>query len=121
ARARAPARGLREVSGRRRGLHLTKGIHLPLSITPCMNPLSPLPGQRWISDSEPELGLGIIVSADALAVEISFPAANETRRYARGSAPLRRVQFQPGDRLHDAEVLSVEVREGLYYYNTAGG
>ena len=80
-----------------------------------------VPGQRWISETEPELGLGTIVEADAFMVVIDFPAAGERRRYARQSAPLRRVKFQPGDRVQGAEVLSVSVREGLYYYNTSDG
>lgn len=83
--------------------------------------MTPTPGQRWISDSEPELGLGIIESVDAAVVVIAFPAANEVRRYARGSAPLRRVKFLPGDRVQNMEVLSVEVRGGLYHYVTAEG
>ncbi len=80
-----------------------------------------VPGQRWISETEPELGLGTIVEADAFMVVIDFPAAGERRRYARQSAPLRRVKFQPGDRVQGAEVLSVSVRDGLYYYNTSDG
>jgi len=86
-----------------------------------MSSHSPTPGQRWISDSEPELGLGIIESVDASVVVIAFPAAQEKRRYARGSAPLRRVKFQAGDRVQDMEVLAVEARGGLFYYQTADG
>ena len=87
---------------------------------------SPTPGQRWISDTEPELGLGIIESVDAMMVVIAFPAATVQRCYSRSSAPLRRVKFVAGDHIPDAtgketEVLAVEVREGLYYYNTADG
>lgn len=85
----------------------------------------PVPGQRWISDTEPELGLGIIVQADAVMVGIEFPAAGERRQYARQSAPLRRVQFQTGDRIanpdgREVEVLSVAARGGLLYYTTSG-
>ncbi len=86
-----------------------------------MKPAIPIPGQRWISDTEPELGLGIILEADAVMVTIDFPAANERRRYARHSAPLRRVKFSPGDRVQGAEVLEVTVRYGLYYYKTSEG
>ena len=59
----------------------------------------PIPGQRWVSDSEPELGLGIILKADFGQVEIFFPAADEHRRYSMKSAPLRRVRFKEGDRI----------------------
>src|SRR6476620_1702047 len=83
-------------------------------------------GQRWVSDSEPELGLGIILSGGDGKVEIAFPAAAETRCYALESAPLRRVRFQPGDRIktHEGTELTVnEVREtqGLRVYETESG
>ena len=83
-------------------------------------------GQRWVSDSEPELGLGIILSGGDGRVEIAFPAAAETRCYALESAPLRRVRFQPGDRIktHEGTELTVDqVREteGLRVYETESG
>ena len=67
-------------------------------------------GQRWVSDTEPELGLGIILKAEFGKVEILFPAANEHRHYAIESAPLRRVNFKEGDhiRTHDGTDLVVE-------------
>ena len=81
-----------------------------------------IPGQRLVSDSEPELGLGIVLKADFARVEIFFPAANEHRQYALKSAPLRRVQFAPGDRikLHSGEQLvvdSVTESNGLLTYH----
>ena len=89
-----------------------------------MNNLSPIPGQRWVSDSEPELGLGIVLAAGSGRVEIYFPAAQEHRHYAAKSAPLRRVLFKEGDRikLHDGAELGVdrvEERAGLHFYHTA--
>lgn len=83
-------------------------------------------GQRWISETEPELGLGVIGAVDTVMVEVEFPAAGERRRYARQSAPLRRVQFQAGDRIQspggtEMEVLAVEGRDGLLYYQTGSG
>jgi ATP-dependent helicase HepA len=83
-------------------------------------------GQRWVSDGEPELGLGIIHKSGAGRVEIAFPAAGETRIYAIDSAPLRRVRFVPGDRIKDhsgAEMTVEQVREegGLRIYQTDGG
>jgi ATP-dependent helicase HepA len=85
----------------------------------------PIPGQRWVSDSEPELGLGIILKVNFGQVEIFFPAAEEHRRYAMKSAPLRRVRFKEGDRIklhHGVEWLveSVEERQGLVVYRGAG-
>lgn len=58
---------------------------------------SPAPGQRWLSQSEPELGLGIITGMDGGFIDIRFPAAGEARRYARQSAPLHRASFRAGD------------------------
>ncbi len=83
-------------------------------------------GQRWVSNSEPELGLGIILSGGDGRVEIVFPAAGENRCYALESAPLRRVKFLPGDRIrtHEGVELTVEdVREvaGLRTYLTEAG
>ncbi|MBK1881405.1 DEAD/DEAH box helicase family protein [Luteolibacter pohnpeiensis] len=57
----------------------------------------PSPGQRWISTSEPALGLGLVKSLDGDRVEMRYPAAEETRIYALETAPLVRVQFAPGD------------------------
>jgi ATP-dependent helicase HepA len=83
----------------------------------------PIPGQRWVSDSEPELGLGMILKAEFNRVEVFFPAANEHRQYALKSAPLRRVRFGEGDRIktHDGTDLlvnAVEESKGLLVYRT---
>ena len=83
-------------------------------------------GQRWVSDGEPELGLGIIRKSGDGRVEIEFPAAGEMRIYAIDTAPLRRVKFMPGDRIkiHSGEEMIVtQVREqnGLRIYETDGG
>jgi len=83
-------------------------------------------GQRWVSDGEPELGLGIIRKSGDGRVEIAFPAAGETRIYAIDTAPLRRVRFLPGDRIKvqsGAEMTVERVREerGLRVYDTDGG
>lgn len=58
-----------------------------------------IPGQRWISNPEPDLGLGIILEAVNRRVVIAFPAAEEERTYAAEAAPLSRVQFQDGDEI----------------------
>ncbi len=84
---------------------------------------TPIPGQRWVSDSEPELGLGMILKAEFNRVEVFFPAANEHRQYALKSAPLRRVRFGDGDRIktHDGTelvVTTVDDRAGLLVYQT---
>ncbi|WJV62007.1 RNA polymerase-associated protein RapA [Pectobacteriaceae bacterium CE70] len=54
-------------------------------------------GQRWISDTESELGLGTVVAVDARMVTLIFPASGENRLYSRSDAPITRVMFNPGD------------------------
>ncbi len=60
-------------------------------------------GQRWISETEPEMGLGTVLSADKRFVEIVFPASRTQRKYAIRHAPLIRVRFKPGDKLQDRD------------------
>ena len=79
------------------------------------------PGQRWISDSEPELGLGIILEVGFREVKISFRAANEVRTYMHRNAPLRRVRLRVGDRARSQAnrvfvVKSVREAAGLLTY-----
>ena len=83
------------------------------------------PGQRWISESEPELGLGSILRVSARTVTAVFKASGEKREYALAGAPLRRVRFRPGDaiRTHGAAVMRVESvteRGGLIFYRGGG-
>lgn len=59
------------------------------------------PDQRWASEGEPELGVGIVVETNRGRVKIHFATANETREYALANAPLRRVVFKPGDTIVD--------------------
>lgn len=54
-------------------------------------------GQRWISESEPELGLGVIIEVEAKTVTCFFPASKVDRRYGAQTAPLRRIRFVEGD------------------------
>jgi len=82
-----------------------------------------IPGQRWISESEPELGLGAVVSADSGRIQVEFKAAGETRIYAADQAPLKRVRFRAGDKIRtqaDAEFVVKEVVEqhGLLTYHS---
>lgn len=84
-----------------------------------------VPGQRWVSDTEPELGLGILLKFEFGRVEMFFPAADEHRQYALESSALRRVAFRAGDtiRLHSGEELvveGVENRDRLLIYSSGG-
>jgi len=81
------------------------------------------PGQRWVSDNEPELGLGMVIDLDGDLVDLHFPGSNETRRYSTRTAPLRRVRFAPGDRVRDDEgrdhlVNAIHEEKGLLTYQT---
>ncbi|MES2474824.1 MAG: helicase-related protein [Verrucomicrobiota bacterium] len=83
-------------------------------------------GQRWVSDGEPELGLGIILRHREGRVEIEFPAAGEKRIFATETAPLRRVRFLPGDRIklqsgEELAVSQVRAENGLLVYETDDG
>ncbi len=56
-----------------------------------------IPGQRWISNTEIQLGLSTIVDTDHRTVSIYFAAGDETRTYARTDAPLTRIIYTPGE------------------------
>lgn len=78
-------------------------------------------GQRWISESENNLGLGIVTEVDIRTVTISFPAADEQRVYATAIAPITRVQFQKGDILESMDGWSLMVtqvieNQGVLFY-----
>ncbi|VEJ09093.1 RNA polymerase-associated protein RapA [Actinobacillus delphinicola] len=78
-------------------------------------------GQRWISESENNLGLGLITAVDARTVTIFFPASEETRIYAVKSAPLNRVTFNVGDEVTHcegwkAQVVDVMTRNDVNIY-----
>ena len=80
-----------------------------------------IPGQRWSSNSEPELGLGIIEDVDPQFVNIQFPACDELRRYSVDSPPLHRIRFQPGNTIQDVTgdehtIDEVEEKNGLLTY-----
>ncbi len=82
-------------------------------------------GQRWISESEPELGLGSVQRVTAQTVTLKFGASDETREYARDNAPLRRVRFRVGDTITCRQntrsvVQAVAERGGLIFYHSDG-
>ena len=78
-------------------------------------------GQRWISETENSLGLGIITDLDFRSVTLHFPATDETRIYAVAQAPLTRIVLNKGEQLHhqagwQGEVLDVQEMNGLLFY-----
>ncbi|HMU86067.1 MAG TPA: RNA polymerase-associated protein RapA [Agitococcus sp.] len=64
---------------------------------------NPAIGQRWLSDAETELGLGIVVEVNPRTMTILFPKSEETRVYARQNAPLSRIRFNEGDTIKDTD------------------
>ncbi|QXH36942.1 RNA polymerase-associated protein RapA [Pseudomonas muyukensis] len=84
------------------------------------------PGQRWISDSEAELGLGTILAQDGRLLTVLYPATGDTRQYSLRNAPLTRVRFSPGDQITHFEGWKLTVREvedvdGLLVYHGIDG
>ncbi|MBS6726506.1 MAG: RNA polymerase-associated protein RapA [Haemophilus parainfluenzae] len=78
-------------------------------------------GQRWISEAENSLGLGMITDLDFRSVTLHFPATDETRIYAVAQAPLTRIALNKGEQLHhqagwQGEVLDVQEMNGLLFY-----
>lgn len=78
-------------------------------------------GQRWISNTESQLGLGIITAVQGRTVSINFPAAEEERIYAIDNAPLSRIIYKEGDEIttneqQKLEVTAVNEYQGLLLY-----
>lgn len=66
-------------------------------------------GQRWISESEAELGLGIVLEVANRRLTLSFPAAAERRTYAMDNAPVSRVVYQVGEKVRHQDGTSIKI------------
>ncbi|HEY8158361.1 MAG TPA: RNA polymerase-associated protein RapA [Methylobacter sp.] len=80
-----------------------------------------IPGQRWISNTESELGLGLILDVAHKRVTVLFLACDEKRMYAQDNAPLTRVRFSIGDVIESIDEYKVTVtglaeNDGLITY-----
>ena len=80
-----------------------------------------IPGQRWISNTESELGLGLIIDVSFKRVTVRFLASDEQRIYAIDNAPLTRVTFAIGDTIQSIDeeeliITGVSVKDGLITY-----
>lgn len=78
-------------------------------------------GQRWISNTESELGLGLIVESSFNRVSVLFLACDEKRIYAVDNAPLTRVKFSIGDNIESVDdekltVLKLTENAGILTY-----
>ncbi len=83
--------------------------------------MRPVAGQRWISETEPELGLGLLIHIDPKTIGMRFESCGCERRYAISSAPLKRIIFKPGDEVQSGSgkkliIESVTELDGLIYY-----
>ena len=60
--------------------------------------------QRLLSQTEPELGLGLVVKVDIKngTLEVLYPEANSKRLYSLTRAPIRRFALQVGQKGFDA-------------------
>lgn len=82
-------------------------------------------GQRWISEAEAELGLGIVLDIANRRLTLSFPAAGERRTYAMDNAPVSRVLYQVGEKVRHQDGTSIKItrvveQQGcLLYYGLA--
>ncbi|MCK5902853.1 MAG: RNA polymerase-associated protein RapA [Cocleimonas sp.] len=70
-------------------------------------------GQRWISNTESELGLGFVEKIEGRHITFVFPAADETRVYAASNAPLSRVKYPIDERISSKAGLRLTVTEHL--------
>jgi len=83
-------------------------------------------GQRWICDSELDLGLGTVIKSDLRTVTIVFLSSGETRTYSQQTAPLRRASFNIGDNIESHEGWSIKISDvqesnGLITYQGEDG
>ncbi|MGZ5601155.1 MAG: RNA polymerase-associated protein RapA [Methylobacter sp.] len=80
-----------------------------------------IPGQRWISNTESELGLGLILDVAHKRITVLFLACDEKRMYAQDNAPLTRVRFSVGDVIESIDedkviVTALTEQDGLITY-----
>jgi ATP-dependent helicase HepA len=83
------------------------------------------PGQRWMSETEPELGLGTVLAATPHQVTIVFRASGTTRVYSIESARLKRVQFRVGETVRgegerEFKITDLKEEGGLIVYHSNG-
>lgn len=83
-----------------------------------------VPGQRWISSAEPELGLGTVLRVEGRGVQVLFAKAGVLRPYAVDSAPLLRAEFRAGQRVAGKGIAflveRVEIKDELLIYRGEG-
>lgn len=78
-------------------------------------------GQRWLSETETEQGLGLLTQIEGRMLTLLFPATEEIRHYAMDAAPLARYQLFVDDiGSHQAgwnfRVEKIETKQGVHHY-----
>ncbi|MGH8184206.1 MAG: RNA polymerase-associated protein RapA [Rhodanobacteraceae bacterium] len=80
-----------------------------------------IPGQRWVSEAEPELGLGTVLRCDERALQVLFAKSGVVRNYAAHGAPLARASFRVGQRIAGRGISFVveriDLQDGLLVYS----
>ncbi len=81
-------------------------------------------GQRYMSESEPELGLGVITDMAHKRVTVGFSSVERT--YSTENAPIRRALFAVGEEISlvsgdQQKVLSVREEDGITFYLCENG
>ncbi|MCF0221364.1 MAG: RNA polymerase-associated protein RapA [Fibrobacter sp.] len=83
-------------------------------------------GQRYVSQSEPGLGLGIVAEVQDRIVKISFPAVNDIRLYRVETAPVDRFVLAQGETAKSEKGVSFTIEnvkelDGLVVYEGRAG
>lgn len=83
-------------------------------------------GQRYVSQSEPSLGLGIVTEVQDRIVKISFPAVNDVRMYRSMGAPVDRFVLEAGETAKSEKGVSFTVEkatevDGIMVYEGRAG
>ncbi len=84
-----------------------------------------VPGQRWASDMEPELGLGSLETISDRSIGIFFRAGNCFREYSLRSSPVKRIVFNKGDTIKSRDnititIQDIEEKSGIIIYHGNG-
>lgn len=81
-----------------------------------------IPGQRWLSETEMEQGLGMVSQLQGRMVTVLFPVTGEFRHYAMNEAPLARYRLLVDEQGHHGDgwsfrVTKVDEQNGLLTYH----
>ena len=85
-----------------------------------------VPGQRYVSRSEPDLGLGVVSELQGRNVVFRFPLVNQTRIYRMDNAPVERFVLNPGETAKSEKgasfvIESLRETSGVVVYVGRGG